>query len=168
MGPIFHFIFNNFLSDKIAYAHCDIPCGIYDPHNAQMAAHTVIRMTQLINDMKADINAPFEERKKIIHNISRYTKVKEKHSDLLEEELSTLRDDYFKEEHFKEYPNLNELFVKTLKSAAKARQNVDMQAAEDALSGVLEIAEIFFKTKDVEYARVKSVYPTERELVVQK
>ncbi|MBI2935802.1 MAG: hypothetical protein HYY31_03205, partial [Chloroflexi bacterium] len=25
---------------RTAYAHCDIPCGIYDPHHAQMAAHT--------------------------------------------------------------------------------------------------------------------------------
>ena len=37
------------LPTQIAYAHCDIPCGIYDPHNAQMAAHTVILMTSMIN-----------------------------------------------------------------------------------------------------------------------
>ena len=55
------------LPQTIAYAHCDIPCGIYDPHAAQMAAHTVIRMTNLINDLRASSdNAPFEERKKII------------------------------------------------------------------------------------------------------
>ena len=41
---------------KIVYAHCDIPCGIYDPHIAQMAAHTVIRMTNLINEAKGDVH----------------------------------------------------------------------------------------------------------------
>lgn len=85
----------SFLIEKKAFAHCDIPCGIYDPHNAQVAAHTVIRMTQLIKDLEADINAPFEERKKIIHNISRQTRIKEKHAGLLEEELTTLRNIFF-------------------------------------------------------------------------
>lgn len=157
-----------FLPEQNAYAHCDIPCGIYDPHLAQVAAHTIIRMTSLINDLQADINAPFEERKKIIHNIARYTKVKEEHSDLLEKELNTLRDDYFKEEDFKKYSNLNNLFIKTLKSAAKARQNIDIVSAEETLAGVLEISEIFYKTKNVQPIRVKSVYPTEREVVLHK
>lgn len=150
------------LPEKIAFAHCDIPCGIYDPHNAQLAAHTIIRMTELLQDVRR------ENETKAEHDIARYTTVKEKHADLLEEELDTLRNDYFKKEHFKEYANLNDLFINTLKSAAKARQNIDMQAAEESLSGVLEIAEIFFKTKGVEFIRVKSVYPTQRELVVQK
>ena len=157
-----------FLIEKKAFAHCDIPCGIYDPHNAQVAAHTVIRMTQLIKDLEADINAPFEERKKIIHNISRQTRIKEKHADLLEEELTTLRNDYFKEEHFKEHASLNELFMNTFKSVAKARQEINLQAAEETLENVLQIAEIFYKTKGVEPIRIKSVYPTGKEIVTYK
>ena len=150
------------LSSEIAYAHCDIPCGIYDPHQAQLAAHTVIRMTQLLTDLKR------EDETKAEHDIARLTHVKEDHSNLLEEELDTLRNDYFKEEHYKEYPNLHELFVKTLKSSTKARQGIDIQAAQDALLGTQEIAEIFFKTKGVEPIRVKSVYPTEGEIVLHK
>lgn len=150
------------LPEKKAYAHCDIPCGIYDPHNAQLAAHTIIRMTELLNEVKQDDDLKSD------HSISRFTHTKEKHANLLEEELDTLRNDYFKEEHFKTYSNLNGLFISTLNSAATARQNIDMQAAEKTLSGVLEIAEIFYKTKNVESVRVKSVYPTQRELVVQK
>jgi len=42
------------IPEKIAYAHCDIPCGIYDPHQAQLAAHTIIRMTQLLSEIKED------------------------------------------------------------------------------------------------------------------
>jgi len=62
---------------ETAYAHCDIPCGIYDPTPAQIAAHTVIRMTNLIDELKASGSEPsFDERKKIIHRISRLTKVK--------------------------------------------------------------------------------------------
>jgi len=150
------------LPSKIAYAHCDIPCGIYDPHQAQLAAHTVIRMTQLLSEIKRDNETKAE------HDIARMTHVKEQHSDIIEEELNTLRDDYFKEEHFKQYPNLNDLFVKTLKSVGKARQNIDMVAAQEALAGIQEVAEVFFKTKGVEPVRVKSVYPTGGEIVLYK
>jgi nickel superoxide dismutase len=147
---------------SVAYAHCDIPCGIYDPYVAQRAAHTIIRMTQLLSEIKQDDDLTSD------HAIARITHVKEEHSDLLEEELETLRNDYFKEEHFKAYPNLNELFTKILKTAAKARQEINMEAARETLDSVLEIAEIFFKTKNVEPVRVKSVYPTGGEIVLHK
>lgn len=161
MNKLFRYLFF-YLPEKKAFTHCDIPCGIYDPHNAQLAAHTIIRMTQLLTEVKR------ENETKAEHDISRVTHVKEEHSEIVEKELNTLRDDYFKEEHFKEYPNLNELFVKTLKKVGKARQNIDMQAANEVLEGVQEIAEIFYKTKGVEPVRVKTVYPTEGEIVLHK
>jgi nickel superoxide dismutase len=154
--------FASLLPEEIAYAHCDIPCGIYDPYMAQRAAHTIIRMTQLLTKIKND------NFLKSQHDISRMTHVKEEHSDILEEELETLRNDYFKEEHFKAYPNLDNLFIKTLKAAAKARQEINMEAAQETLSGMQEIAEIFFKTKNVEPLRVKSVYPTGGEIVLHQ
>jgi nickel-type superoxide dismutase len=96
------------------------------------------------------------------------THVKEQHVNIIEGELETLRNDYFKAEHYKEYANLNELFSKTLQSASKARQNIDVQAAEETLAGVLQIAEIFYKSKGVTPIRVKSVYPTGGEMVFYK
>jgi nickel superoxide dismutase len=150
------------LKENKAFAHCDIPCGIYDPHQAQLAAHTVIRMTQLLLGVKR------EDETKAEHDVARITHVKEEHSSAIEEELETLRNDYFKKEHYEEYPNLNELFSKVLKSVSKARQNIDITAAEETLSGVLEIAEIFYKTKGVTPIRVKSIYPTGGEIVVYK
>ena len=85
-------------------------------------------MTQLLMDLKGD------DSKKLAHDIARMTHVKEEHSNILEEELETLRNDYFKEEHFKTYPNLNDLFTKTLKAASKARQEINMEAAEEVFS----------------------------------
>jgi nickel superoxide dismutase len=155
---------------KEAFAHCDIPCGIYDPHQAQLAAHTVIRMTQLLSEIKRDnpSTGSGQGETKAEHDIARMTHVKEEHSIIIEEELETLRNDYFKEEHFKQYPNLNGLFVKTLKLVGKARQNIDMMAAQEVLTGVQEIAEVFFKTKGVVPVRVKSIYPTGGEIVLHK
>ena len=162
MKTILRFLSEKLLIEKTAYAHCDIPCGIYDPYLAQRAAHTIIRMTQLLTEIKQ------EDDLKSDHSIARITHVKEDHSNILEEELETLRNDYFKEEHFKEYPNLNDLFVQALKSCTKARQDIDMAAAQDSLAKIQEIAEIFFKTKNVESIRVKTVYPTGGEIVLHK
>jgi nickel superoxide dismutase len=162
MKTILRFLLRFVLIEKIAYAHCDIPCGIYDPYLAQRAAHTVIRMTQLLSEIKQDDDLKSD------HDIARMTLVKEEHSNILEEELDTLRNDYFKEEHYKKYPNLNGLFIQVLKFAAHARQNIDMKASQDSLAGVQEISEIFFKTKNVEPVRVKSLYPTEGEIVLHK
>src|SRR3989344_209066 len=136
------------LPAKTAYAHCDIPCGIYDPHQAQVAAHTVIRMNQLINDVEVSGKEPsFEERKKIISQVSRLTHVKEEHGHLVEDELGTLENDYFKEEHFKQFANLRELLEKGVKLSIKTRQNIDMESSKELLETVMQIAEILYKTK---------------------
>jgi nickel superoxide dismutase len=111
-------IISKALPVKVAYAHCDIPCGIYDPNRAQLATHTVIRMTQLLNELVND------DKIKLGHDIVRMTSVKEKHVDIIEEELGTLEDDYFKEEHFKEFSELKELFSNSSKLLAKIRQNI--------------------------------------------
>ena len=147
---------------NIAYAHCDIPCGIYDPHNAQLAAHTIIRMTQFLQEIKR------EDETKAEHDVVRVTHVKEQHSNMLEEELETLRNDYFKKEIADKYPKLAGLFDQALKSSAKARTGIDMESAKETLETVMQIAEIFFESKGMGFTRVKSPYPTGLEIVVQK
>lgn len=145
------------LPSKPVYAHCDIPCGIYDPHNMQMAAHTVIRMINLIKEAGDDI-----------HKVSRMTTVKEKHGHICEEELITLWGDYFKEEHLKEYPELHELIWKSVKLTGKVRQELNLEAANELLGNTQKVAEIFWKTKKMEPVRIPSGYPTEGEIVSHK
>lgn len=144
----------SFLKSETAYAHCDIPCGIYDPNQAQLGAHTVLRMTQL-----------FEEHKDSIHDVARIVRVKEKHGDLVEEALGTLENDYFKPEHYETFPELTDLLAAAVKLSITARQKVDMATAEELLEKVLLISEIFYKTKNVTPIRVPSVYPTKGEFV---
>ncbi len=139
------------LPSQLAYAHCDIPCGIYDPHQAQMAAHTVLRMTDLIlqtheEDSKDEKDEEMAERN-FTHQIARLTRVKEEHGSIVEEELGTLEIDYFKPEHFAEYSELEELLKKTAKLSVKVRQEINKQAAEELLANVQQIAKIFGKPK---------------------
>lgn len=146
-----------FFPVKTAFAHCDIPCGIYDPHNAQMASHTVLRMTNLISESGSDV-----------HKVTRLTKVKEEHAELVKREVAILWGDYFKEEHLKDYPNLHDLVFKIMKLASKTKQEIDLPSANELLSKVQEFAEIFWKSKGREITRVKSGYPTEGEIVLPK
>lgn len=153
----------------IAYAHCDIPCGIYDPHHAQMAAHTVVRMIDLINQLeKPGQNATAEQRQEYMAKLSRYVLVKEQHAEIAKNEVRILWGDYFKPEHLKTFPELHDLVWKALKSGSKARQEINLQATEDLLKATNEIASIYWKTKGLETVKVKAPYPTERETVYPK
>lgn len=155
-------IFDAFGVEKV-YAHCDIPCGIYDPHNAQMAAHTVIRMVQLIQQMK-EPSSP-GEKLKFTHDLARYTATKEQHAELCKHEVRILVGDYFKPEHVEKHPEIRDLTMKVMKVASKARQNVDMQASEELLELANQIAEIFWQTKGFGTVRYPAPYPTEKETV---
>lgn len=158
--------FLKLLPEKIAYAHCDIPCGIYDPHTAQMAAHTVIRMTSLINEVTASSdNAPFDERKKIISQIARLTHVKEEHAEIVKREIRVIWGDYFKEENMKGTPDLHEKVFKIMKLASRARQEINIDAANKLLTAVQEFSEIFYKSKNLAVVRIPSGYPTGGEIV---
>lgn len=152
---------------KIAYAHCDIPCGIYDPHEAQMAAHTVLRMTTLIEELKASSDEPeFSERKRIISQLARLTKVKEDHAEIVKHQVRIIWGDYFKPEHLDKHKDLHDLVFKIMKQASIARQGVDILSSKELLTMVQRFAEIFWQTKERKIVRVKSGYPTEGEIVL--
>jgi nickel superoxide dismutase len=145
-----------------AYAHCDIPCGIYDPHLAQVAAHTVLRMDQLIAELGS--NKADETTKRQL--LSRYTATKEQHAELCKHELRVLWGDYFKPEHAQDHPSLQDSIWKALKLASTARQTVDLNAAQELLDATNQIAEIFWKTKGVSTRTVAAPYPTNEKLVL--
>lgn len=149
---------------ETVYAHCDIPCGIYDPHNAQMAVHTVIKMVKLISEVKQVPPTDADTRNKMI----RYVTVKEQHAEIAKHEIRILWGDYFKPEHVQKYPELHELVWKVMKLGSKAKQEVNLESAEELLETVNKIAEIFWKTKNIETVKRKSFYPTEREIVLPK
>lgn len=127
-------------------AHCDIPCGIYDPHNAQIGALTVLRMVQLIEGMEAPAMDK-TARDKYMHNLARYTKTKEDHAELVKHEVRVIRGDFFKPDNSPD--NLGTLVDGIMKGASKARQNIDKAAAEELLDLVNQFAEAFWKAKGV-------------------
>lgn len=136
------------LPSRPVFAHCDIPCGIYDPKPAQLAAKTVLKMVSLINEIQpSSKEPPFDERKKIISQVSRLTKVKEEHAEICKKEVLILWTDYFKDEHLEKFPNLHDLVWKTTKLCSENKRAVDEEKAEELIKAVDKIADIFLQTK---------------------
>jgi nickel superoxide dismutase len=139
---------------RSARAHCDIPCGIYDPHAAQVAALTVIRMVQLIEALPRPADGASKAEWDLYNaQIARYTMVKEEHAKLCEHELVILWTDYFKPEHLEKYPNLHDLFWKATKLTSTVKQTINMEASQQLLAACQEIAEIFWDSKGVKTRR---------------
>ena len=140
--------FIRLLPTKPIFAHCDIPCGIYDPKPAQLASQTVLKMVNLIQELKpSSEEPPFDERKRIISQISRLTRVKEDHAELCKREILILWTDYFKAEHLEKFSDLHNLVWKTTKLCSDNKRAVDETKAQELIEAVDKIADIFAQTK---------------------
>jgi nickel superoxide dismutase len=126
----------------VAYAHCDIPCGIYDPTPAKIAADTVAKMVEKIGQIPKDA-MDIGARNSFVRMVT----VKEQHAEICKKELQVLWSDYFKPEHVEKFPKLHDTFWKALKLASKNKQNVDAQAAADLQAAVKEISDMFYASK---------------------
>ena len=127
------------LPSKPVYAHCDIPCGIYDPHAAQLAAKTVLTMVQKSKELKDDLN----DR----NNFVRMIRVKEEHAEICKREVLILWTDYFKSEHLEKFPDLHDLVWKTAKLCSDNKRAVDEKKAQELVESVDKIADIFAQSK---------------------
>lgn len=125
------------LPSRLVFAHCDIPCGIYDPNSAQLAAKTVARMVKGLKELpKDDMNG-----------FVRMVKVKEEHAEICKREILILWTDYFKSEHLEKFPDLHDLVWKTAKLCSDNKRGVDEAKAQELIEAVDKIAEIFNSTK---------------------
>ena len=129
-----------------AEAHCDIPCGIYDPVSAKIAAQTVQKMVLRMQALEEG-----DDHVAYANTMARYVATKEEHAEICKKELRILWADYA-------WPNMPEgfdlhgSFNAALKLAGRCRQTVDMAACEELVASVDSIAAAFWATKGVEYS----------------
>lgn len=131
----------SFFPSQTVYAHCDVPCGIYDPKPAQIAAATVAKMVEKIEAL------PEEQSVADKANFVRYVWTKEEHARKCKEELLILWTDYFKPEHLEKFPDLHTTFWQAAKLCSENKQHVSKESAQKLVDSVNEIADIFAKTK---------------------
>jgi nickel superoxide dismutase len=123
------------LSPATVYAHCDLPCGIYDPAQARIEAESVKAIQEKYN---ASDDEAFR---------TRAIAIKEERADLVKHHLWVLWTDYFKPEHLEKHPQLHELFWKATKSAGEAKKTTDVAVGQRLLDQIGEITTIFWETK---------------------
>ena len=121
----------------VAHAHCDLPCGVYDPAQARIEAESVRGICEEYQQ-----NADPEFR-------ARALQIKEERSDLVKHHLWVLWTDYFKPPHFEKYPQLHTLFNEATKlaGATGTKGSADVAKADELLAKIEEIGKIFWETK---------------------
>ena len=145
-----------------ASAHCDIPCGIYDPIIAQINALTVVRMLDLMTDLESKGG---EKGKDYINSMSRYVAIKEEHAEKAKAEIRVIWGDYLKAQHLEKFPNAHALVHKVMQLGSKVRQTTDREAAVQFVEAINEFAQLFWETKGVATKRAKAPYAPALELV---
>jgi len=122
---------------QTVFAHCDLPCGVYDPAQAKIEAQSV---KACMEKYAASSDSDFK---------SRAISIKEERSELVKHHLWVLWTDYFKPNHFEAYPQLHSLFNEATKlaGAGGSKGTNDVAVAEKLISKIDEIAEIFWATK---------------------
>ena len=118
-------------------AHCDLPCGVYDPAQARIEAESIKAVIAKV----ADNDDPDFRTRAIL--------IKEQRSELVKHHLWVLWTDYFKPPHFEKYPQLHNLFNDTIKQASGtgAKQTMDPADGQKLLDNIAEIDKIFWETK---------------------
>ena len=126
----------------VVSAHCDLPCGVYDPAQARIEAQSVKAMQEKYLASSDDV---FKTRALIIID---------ERATLVKHHLAVLWHDYFTAEHFEKYPNLHKLVNDTIKLASGkgAKQEIDPANGQKLLDGIDEIATIFWETKGKSYS----------------
>ena len=119
---------------KRVYAHCDLPCGVYDPAQARIEAQSVYEIMKKYDglDEAGKIRAIF---------------IKERRAELVKHHLWVLWTDYFKPPHLEQYPDLHEKFWLATKQAGECKHHTDPADGQKLLDMIDEIAEIFWATK---------------------
>ena len=144
-------LLDRFDAPRNAEAHCDIPCGIYDPHPAQIAAQTVYTLTQKMMALTPPSDdADPHTRQTYENTIARMALVRDNHAEICKHEVSVLWGDYFKPPHVEQFPNLHQHIWMTLKQAGQARQTMDLDACTKLQEMVDQIATWFYTSKNAQ------------------
>lgn len=118
-----------------AHAHCDLPCGVYNPAQARIEAESVHEIQKKYQDASDD---EFKQRA---------VRIKEDRAELVKYHLWVLWTDYFKPHHLEQYPDVHEKFWQATKSAGEAKKSTDPSQGQKLLDQIDELADIFWKTK---------------------
>lgn len=127
---------------RTVHAHCDIPCGVYDPEQARIEAESCYKIIQKYNDSDDPV---FK---------ARCITVKEERADLAKEHIYVLWSDHFKPPHLEQFPDLHDVFWQAAKQCSEVKRSMDADVAKKLLDLIDQIDEMWKKTGGLENTRV--------------
>ena len=145
---------------KNAYAHCDIPCKIYDPAISLVAALSVVRLTDIL--LEIDDLSSLDSQSKL----ARVVVQKEDEAQKVKDEVNIIWGDYFKEPQLEAFPETHEIVHGIMRLGSKCKQEVSREVAQELLRELNRFVDIFWKTKDIETKTVIAPYPPALPMVV--
>lgn len=119
---------------KPVYAHCDLPCGVYDPAQARIEAESILKIMQKYADLHE------EDKMRAIF-------IKEQRAEMVKHHLWVLWTDYFKPEHLDKVPGLHDLFWRATKQAGQTKKSTDPAEGQKLLDLIAEVDQAFQATK---------------------
>ena len=138
-----------------ANAHCDGPCGVYDPASARVAAEAVQSMTQKMLTLAANHSTDCGSAA-YINTMSRYATIKEEEAHKCKEELLVLWTDFFKPQHLEDNPDLHNVFWQAAKLCSACKVEVSSEHAQELMDAVEEIHNMFWKVKGREVPWIRA------------
>lgn len=128
---------------KPVYAHCDVPCGIYETDTMTHAAATCKKMVEKYQELgEVDDESP-----ESMNAAVRIIMTKEEHAKKCKEQLYILWSDYFKPEHLEKFPDLHTTFWNAAKQCGKVKQSMNMDECDKLIEMVHEISHMFVDSK---------------------
>ncbi len=142
----------NKLNFEIAEAHCDGPCGVYDPAQARIEAESVLQLTKKILDLKRPEGDDAKAHRAYANTLARFIMIKEERAEMAKHHLLVLWTDYFKPAHLEKYPDLHETFWKAAKACSSCKQEVSLEHAEELMDAIKKVHEMFWDSKGKDVA----------------
>ena len=138
------------------YAHCDGPCGVYDPASARVAAEAVQSMTKKMNTLESNHGDSGGNSASYINTMSRYAAIKEEEAQKCKDELLVLWTDFFKPQHLESIPDLHDTFWQAAKLCSACKVEVSEQHAQELMDAVEAIHNMFWAAKGREVPWIRA------------
>ena len=155
---------DSYFNFEEASAHCDIPCKIYDPAVTQIAVLSMIRMVDLIEELRAKDELSLADQVQL----TRLVMEKEQQGINVKKEVTIIWGDYFKTPQIEKHPHVHELVHDIMMKSSFAKQHVDKAATIELLDLVNQFAAIFWQTKGVDTYTATCPYPPQQSVVYPK
>src|SRR6476659_1960621 len=132
---------------SMAYAHCDIPCGVCDPQQARIEAESCYKIIQKYDDSSDELFS------------ARCINVKGERAELAKHHIDVMSHDYFKPEHVQKFPDLHDVCWKASKQASQVKRTVDLNEAQKLLDLIDQIDKMWRDTGGPSTTRMQAMVP---------